>query len=333
MPKRKAKKISTLPEAEQQKKWRFRLALYDEDDHKKMQSYPMLTYYCSGKEITPTTGKVHWQTYIETKMTRLKTLFKAFPKTSFRGTDGTLLTCRFSPEDNKAYCHKDKTDLLEWGTPLPFEEHRKKPCLETFTPDIELRKWQNHCLDVVKSKPDRKIYWIWSKGGKTGKTTFAKWLYATQEDVCVLNGKSADQRNGVATFCTENLRYPKTVVVNVPRCTTAEFISYEALENIKDMFFYSGKYEGKMICGPSPHLIVFANFEPKFQKMSMDRWCLYEIPSSQNAQTKQEITILQWGDVIAPLDPKSQEDEEISEEISAPKVSRQNLEDGLFGIF
>ena len=48
-------------------------------------------------------------------------------------------------------------------------------------------------------------------------------------------------------------------------------MSIAALESIKDMFFYSGKYEGGMVCGPNPHVMVFANEPPEYGILSKDR--------------------------------------------------------------
>ena len=43
------------------------------------------------------------------------------------------------------------------------------------------------------------------------------------------------------------------------------------------MFFFSGKYEGGMVCGPNPHVLIFANDEPDTHKMSADRWIIKEL--------------------------------------------------------
>lgn len=70
--------------------------------------------------------------------------------------------------------------------------------------------------------------------------------------------------------------HPKTILMNIPRSKTG-FVSYTGIEEIKDMFFYSGKYEGGQVCGPQPHVIVMANAEPEFEKMSDDRWDVINI--------------------------------------------------------
>ena len=38
------------------------------------------------------------------------------------------------------------------------------------------------------------------------------------------------------------------------------------------MFFYSPKYEGGMIDGPPPHVLVMSNDPPDLDKLSKDRW-------------------------------------------------------------
>lgn len=47
------------------------------------------------------------------------------------------------------------------------------------------------------------------------------------------------------------------------------------------MLFYSGKYEGGMVCGPSPHLCIFANERPDLIKLSSDRWKVFEIVETE----------------------------------------------------
>lgn len=69
---------------------------------------------------------------------------------------------------------------------------------------------------------------------------------------------------------------PRIVIINIPR-NNKNFVSYTGLEEIKDMFFFSGKYESGMVSGASPHLIVFSNSPPDYHKMSLDRWVVHQI--------------------------------------------------------
>ena len=86
-------------------------------------------------------------------------------------------------------------------------------------------------------------------------------------------GKAADCRNCIVEYVKKHDGVtPEIVLVNIPKSFCRDFVSYEGFENIKDMCFYSGKYEGGMVVGNSPHLFVFANFPPDEKKMSLDRW-------------------------------------------------------------
>lgn len=157
---------------------------------------------------------------------------------------------------------------------------------EIFTRNIDLPyillieslySWQKDIIHILNQKPDdRTIYWYYEENGCAGKTTFAKWIFMNYERAVVLSGKGADMKNGIIKYKENNHALPKIVIINVPR-SNADFLSYTGLEEIKDMFFFSGKYEGGMVCGPPPHVIVFANQEPDYSKMSNDRFVVYEI--------------------------------------------------------
>lgn len=56
---------------------------------------------------------------------------------------------------------------------------------------------------------------------------------------------------------------PKIILSNIGFDKDLSKIHYSGYEDIKDMCFYSGKYEGGMICGNNPHLIIFSNGPPE----------------------------------------------------------------------
>ena len=89
-------------------------------------------------------------------------------------------------------------------------------------------------------------------------------------------------RNGVVEYSKRNDGdTPEFVIYPIPRSYAAEYVSYEAIESVKDMFFYSGKYEGGAICGNCPHVLVFANHPPDTSKMSIDRWNIVQIDENE----------------------------------------------------
>lgn len=141
---------------------------------------------------------------------------------------------------------------------------------------IEPRGWQLDVVALAQEEPnERDIHWFWESTGGVGKTVLCKYLIM-KHGAIVLGGKAADIKNGIVTYFEKNGQTPDLVVVNMAR-SMEQFISYEGLENIKDMMFYSGKYEGGQICGPCPQLIVMANFPPDETKLSADRWKVKEI--------------------------------------------------------
>ena len=142
--------------------------------------------------------------------------------------------------------------------------------------------WQQNILTMLKNKPDdRKIYWYWSMEGGVGKTQFSKYVVETYKPYAiVVGGKASDVRNAIVQYYNTNKDYPDIVIVNIPRSFNSEYMSYEALENLKDMFFYSGKYEGGMISGPIPHVLVFANEPPNKEKMSKDRFNVTQLDAA-----------------------------------------------------
>lgn len=176
--------------------------------------------------------------------------------------------------EQQNYCVKEGNFILT--------NHNFKPPKRTklFLSDEQLNAWElkivNLCDNVVPN--DRDIYWFWSRAGNLGKTTFAKYLH-NKYDACVIGGKSADSKNCIASYIENSTdkRAPEIVICPIPRSYGKEFISYEAIEMIKDMFFYSGKYEGGQVNDNPPHLFVFGNHTPEWSKMSGDRWKVFEI--------------------------------------------------------
>ena len=214
--------------------------------------------YIIGKEVGES-GTPHLQGFVESSKKFRWSEF-GLPKTiHWEKTKGTR-------QQNIDYCSKDGETVTNIKIP------RK---LKLIDPTYE---WEKKVLKEIADEPDdRTIHWLWSKEGGIGKTQFCKYLVA-KHNACVLHGKGADIRHGLAQWISDKEgEYPDIVVYPIPRCFSTEYLSYEGLENIKDMFFYSGKYEGGQVNGPSPHLYVFANCEPDYHKMSGDRWKVEEI--------------------------------------------------------
>ncbi len=212
-------------------------------------------YAIIGSEVGAS-GTPHLQGYIEFKE-------KMRPIGVFGIRELHWELARGSKIENIIYCSKEK---IIYEFPQPYRQEIK-----------ELYNWELDIMDLLKTEPDdRTINWYWENEGCKGKTTFQKYIYGRFDKVVVLSGKGSDMKNGVLEFYKATQSLPKIILVNVPRCNH-KYISYTGLEEIKDGFFYSPKYEGGMICGPSPHVVVFANQPPDYEEMSKDRWNVIEL--------------------------------------------------------
>jgi len=163
-----------------------------------------------------------------------------------------------------AYCEKEDSHLEgPWGYGYP-RVRKPKPV------PAEWRPWQTDILRLVENDPDeRTVVWVVDRKGRSGKTTLARHICLTWNGICVA-GKIGD----VLYAATES--NADVFVVNAAR-DTSEF-PYEAIEQLKDGMWFSGKYESKSkILDYNVHVLVFANREPEYRKLTFDRWVVYNL--------------------------------------------------------
>lgn len=178
-----------------------------------------------------------------------------------------------SEKSNVIYCSKDSTCVGQrWSfgvkVPRPIRKVRYG----------ELRKWQSRIADWFSCPcdfHDREINWFWEKKGNIGKSFLAKY-FVDNTNCIVLSGKATDIFNGLRSYIETNGEGPDIILIDCPR-SMSEFISYQAIEKLKDGLLYSGKYEGGMLRFNTPHVIAFSNSEPNMDMMSEDRWNIIEV--------------------------------------------------------
>lgn len=251
------------------RKWCFTLNNWTIDEKK----YLITTFkekkwkYVIGDEIgeknTP-----HLQGYIEHKS---PITFKYLKKLNKRWH---LERAKGSTRDNYKYCSKDGSYISNIELTLTQDE-MKELILKAEYDDVKWRPWQKNIIDILDKTPDkRKIHWRWETSGNSGKSYLAKYLALTR-DVIICSGKKADVFNQVLEY-VKNGRMPKIILLDVPR-TSLGYINYDAIEQLKNGFMYSGKYEGGQVFIKTPHVIAFANEEPDMDSLSEDRWDIIEI--------------------------------------------------------
>lgn len=168
------------------------------------------------------------------------------------------------------YC--TKKDTAE-GPNINSIKKLKDP-MELFEP----HDWQQTIIEMINIEPDnRTINWIVDPTGNSGKTSLAKHLCINHPgNILYMSGKSSDIKYGVFKFTSNPKNNLKMCIFDFPR-TVENYISYDGIESIKNGIFYNTKYESEMCIFDPPHIVIFANFEPEYNKLSLDRWNVINI--------------------------------------------------------
>lgn len=235
--------------------WSITVNNFTADDEMtlKLLGHKRLVYQIeSGEEKTS-----HIQAHIEFKNAR-----------SFSSLKKKLTTAHIEKVRNREasidYCQKE-------------ESRERGPYLFGFPKPIKLitkmRPWQQKIIDLINGEADdRTIHWVWDEEGGIGKTALAKYI-CSNYNALYLNGKASDIKYLISKWIeTDEKRKDDLVCLFNYSRTVEEYVSYQALEEIKDGIFMSTKYESNMVIMNSPHVIVFANFKPNVSALSKDRW-------------------------------------------------------------
>lgn len=140
-----------------------------------------------------------------------------------------------------------------------------------------LYPWQKMLKDILDAPSSpRLVYWVYEDNGNTGKSTFLNMFHRMnyKNTVVLSNGKATDMKH-VASKC----KFRKYIFMDLPRTCQEEedgkkkdYVSYTAIEEIKNGSFSTNKYDGHHAVGDQPHFVVFSNFLPRPEKISWDRW-------------------------------------------------------------
>ncbi|AXH76021.1 MAG: putative viral replication protein [Cressdnaviricota sp.] len=258
--------IPPLNTREQSRKWCFTLNNWTEDEYLSIKNYIITKGldYVVGKEVGEN-GTPHLQGYLSSKnpmmFSRLK---KVMPRAH-------LEKARGSNAENLKYCSKSDDFITniadEEGTP---QERIKKRILKKYE-NVIWREWQQEVINIIEEpKDDRRIVWVYDPDGNSGKSYLVKYLALTK-NVVIADGKKDNVFNQLLKK-SEDLEID-IILMDLPR-HNQEYLNYGMLEQLKDGYVYSGKYEGGEIFLEEPHVIVFSNSEPDYSKFTMDRWLI-----------------------------------------------------------
>lgn len=151
--------------------------------------------------------------------------------------------------------------------------------------ELSLYPWQRELLAALEEEPHpRRISWIWSSAGNTGKSTMATYLGAMKE-ACIL--ESAKKQDLAYIFAQKPA---KIVVFDLSRTLAPDDDGrskldhlYAFAEGLKNSRIVSTKYQSAAIVFACPHVVFFANFGPDMSKWSEDRYDVREITAADCA--------------------------------------------------
>lgn len=184
------------------------------------------------------------------------------------------------------YCSKDESRLV--GTTTEYygwlREKNYKPDECTIKPHdkidytLPLRPWQRQVVDLLQEQHPRQVLWIADTTGNAGKSYLSGRLTKhTPGALLVSGGRQEDLMYMLAQMQKEK-KEPTLLIMDIPRTTSPECVSYSTFETVKNARICSTKYESTSLETDRPlKVLVMANFLPVWTKMSLDRWQVHRI--------------------------------------------------------
>jgi len=138
------------------------------------------------------------------------------------------------------------------------------------------RQWQKELIEYIEQPTDkRKIRWIYETEGNTGKSYITKYLTLFKDAYVITGGRKED-----ILYAYDG---QEIIIFDLPRDfeKDKQYI-YEVMEILKNGQYLSTKYQTIMKTFKIPKIIVMANFEPDYEKLSKDRYDVINISIPQN---------------------------------------------------
>lgn len=223
-------------------------------------------------EFCPETGRLHLQGFVAYKTATTWNTCRRDTKGSIR-----VMSSRADVKDNLQYCTKPESRVpgtrpFVAGFIIPKPPRPIEDPLERYG----LRPWQAELKQMLSQPPDdRTILWVLNPEGLAGKSKFILHMRRT-EGPSILNvvGKLSDIAYKIKNNVDENIDVG-VVCIDIPK--TQKYCNYNAMEQIKNGYIFSSKYESTDVMFASPHLVVFSNSIPDTTQFTSDRLQIYSI--------------------------------------------------------
>lgn len=234
-----------------------------------IRDHPACIQYCKGLKLNPETniyekkeGSGEFEEFGELKQGSRTDIHEAVAAIA----NGKRTYDAIIEHPGAIQCYKALQDLER--------ETKKRRALQEVQSEytnITWKPWQQGILDSISQPADnRTVTWLYEETGNVGKTTITRYLASTGKAYTPDISKIADMYYGY--------NYEPVIIFDIPRSKKEHMEHlYTAIEQFKNGSFSSTKYEPRHMLFRSPHLIVFANFQPELQQLSKDRWNIINI--------------------------------------------------------
>lgn len=171
------------------------------------------------------------------------------------------------------WCDRDSKKVVEYEQKIEKVrlEEVENPSSLSFTHDTLIK----FCLDPTPMH--RIVPVILDTVGGFGKSDIIRYLLKVHPSVCYLTYGTA---KGLMHLAAKN---PSALyLIDLPRARPTSLGQGElwnAIEQIKNGFLMSERYEGSFECIKPPKVLVFTNAQPPMHLLSKDRWDIVDVSS------------------------------------------------------
>lgn len=137
-------------------------------------------------------------------------------------------------------------------------------------PPGTLRDWQERALSLLDRQDDRRILFVVDREGGAGKSFLAKWIISQPNAWGCQGGSLRDLMHSYDHTAT-------IAVFDMARCNNPDWFPWAFMENLKNGWYCSTKYQGGLKAFVPPKIIVLMNEDPPRNKLSKDRYEILKI--------------------------------------------------------
>ena len=145
-------------------------------------------------------------------------------------------------------------------------------CIHNRVRSIVLLPWQEQLLNELHNvvQSDRALTWIVDVLGAAGKSVMCQWLMSHSTFGESILYQDLDYRTNSYLYNSEGL-----VMFDIPQTTKPTDLKF--VEDLKNGYLISTKYECRKKIFASPVVVIFSNDFPVKTLLSIDRWNVFHI--------------------------------------------------------